>query len=351
MGIVKTFTQFSTLNKYLEVCSLLINNKSNDIPTCMVRNDFNHVMKLISSWFRNQTTTRIKNFYLRSIGLVISSTNFEDIKKILRYIFVVSLSETDGLNLKNEPTDCEVAKQYLKQRIATHSIIDDEIGNLKYDDEKSEKEEILLISDDEYETIAMHEDINVIYNTCLLEAKTKGESGDHDNMQYDPSIAKKLNSFCKLLPCWSAVMTPIFGYGSLTESSASSESLFKDLKRVIFKHKTLPIRIDSFVNTHITSIIGDNCMIQSKIIQNDLKIDTKNLNSLKNEFKKNVDDNYSEVDADNNALENWRGLGEPEKKRKKPIMRIKIHLYYITMKIVRPKVKSLEFYGMEIAQI
>jgi len=237
-----------------------------------------------------------------------------------------------------------VAKQYLKQRIASHSIIDDEIGNLKYDGGKSEKEDILLISDDEYET----NDINAIYSTCLLVAKTKGDCGDHDNMQYDPSIAKKLNSFCTLLPCWCSVMTPIFGYGSLTESSVSSESLFKDLICVIFKHKTLPIRIDGFVNTHITSIIGDNCMIQSKIIQNDLKTDTKNLNSLKNELKMNVDDNYSEEDADNDALENWRGT---RKKRKKPITWIKIHLYYITMKIVRPKVKSLELYGMEIAQI
>jgi len=35
-----------------------------------------------------------------------------------------------------------IAKQYLKQRIATHSIIDDEIIILKYDDEKSEKEKI-----------------------------------------------------------------------------------------------------------------------------------------------------------------------------------------------------------------
>lgn len=189
----------------------------------------------------------------------------------------------------------------------------------------------------------------MIYNTFFLEAKTKVDSGDHDNMQYDPSIAKKLNSFCKLLPCWSALMTPIFGYGSLTESSASSESLFKDLKRVVFKHKTLPIRIDSFVNTHITSIIGDNCMIQSKIIQNDLRTVSKSC--LKNELKSNVNDHYSADDSENDALENWRGLDEPEKKRKKPITWIKIHLYYITMKIVGQRVKSLEFYGMKIAQI
>lgn len=256
MGIVKTFTQFATLNKYLEVCSLLVSKKTRDIPTCMLRNDFNHVMKLISSWFKHQTTARIKNFYLRSIGIVITSTDFKDIKKLLKYIFIVSLSETDGLNRNDEPTDCEVAKQYLKQRIATHTMIDDKIIDLEKIYDKSE-EDILLMTEDEYETIGMNEDINLIYETCLQETKINGAIGDHDNMQYDPSIAKKLHSFCKLLPCWSAVMVPIFGYGNITENSATSESLFKDLKRVVFKHKSLPIRIDDFVSTHITSIIGN----------------------------------------------------------------------------------------------
>jgi len=81
----------------------------------MLRNNFNHMMHLISSWFENQTTKRIKHFYLKSIGLVISSTNFEDIKKILKFIFTTALSETDGLELNNEPTECELAKEYLKE--------------------------------------------------------------------------------------------------------------------------------------------------------------------------------------------------------------------------------------------
>lgn len=37
-----------------------------------------------------------------------------------------------------------------------------------------------------------------------------GKIGDHDNMQCDANLAKKLLKFCKLLPCWSAVMTPNF---------------------------------------------------------------------------------------------------------------------------------------------
>jgi len=56
-------------------------------------------------------------------------------------------------------------------------------------------------------------------------------------------------------------------------------------------------------------------MIQSKIIQNDLRTATKN--SLKNELKSNVNDHYSTDDAENDAIENWKGLGEPEKKKKK----------------------------------
>lgn len=139
MAVIKTFTQFSTLRKNLEVCSLLISDKTKEIPSCMLRNDFNHVMHLISSWFNDQTTKRIKHFYLKSIGLVISSTDFQDIKKLLKYIFTVALCETDGLNPNNEPTDCELAKHYLKNRIATHNIIDYDIIDLKENNKKKLK--------------------------------------------------------------------------------------------------------------------------------------------------------------------------------------------------------------------
>lgn len=31
-----------------------------------------------------------------------------------------------------------------------------------------------------------------IYNTCVLEAIMNGNLGDYDNIQYDPSISKRL---------------------------------------------------------------------------------------------------------------------------------------------------------------
>lgn len=200
-----------------------------------------------------------------------------------------------------------MAKLYLKNRIATHNVIDYDTIDSKENNNK-EVEEILLSTEDEFKCITIHEDIKYIYDTCLVDAQINGHIGDHDNFQYDPSITKKLCNFCRLLPCWSAVMTPYFKYGKVTESSATSESLFKDLKSVVFKHKTLPIRIDEFLNIHVTSIIGNNCIIQSKITKNELN---NKMEEFKNEFYVNSDD-VIEEDIENNILENWRGLGEPE---------------------------------------
>jgi len=77
-------------------------------------------------------------------------------------------------------------------------------------------------------------------------------------MQFCPGIAKKLFNFCKLIPCWSSLMVPIFKYGNTTES------LFKDLKTVVFKHKSLPLRIDDFLKIHINSIIGSTNILTTK---------------------------------------------------------------------------------------
>lgn len=126
MAVVKSFTQYSSLSKYLSVCSLLILKIPSEVPSCMLRNDFNHVMHLISSWSEIKSCKfRIKNVYLRSIGLLIASTDFDDIKYILRNIFIVALSEEDGMNSNGVPNPCQNAKNYLKERISTHNIMID----------------------------------------------------------------------------------------------------------------------------------------------------------------------------------------------------------------------------------
>jgi len=57
---------------------------------------------------------------MRSIGLIVVSTKFTDIKYLLQMIFTIAIHAIDGNNYINKKTQCEKAKKYLKTRISTH---------------------------------------------------------------------------------------------------------------------------------------------------------------------------------------------------------------------------------------
>lgn len=51
MAVTKAFTQYSYFTKYISVCSsLILNEPGVEIPSVMIRNYFNHIMHLLSSW-------------------------------------------------------------------------------------------------------------------------------------------------------------------------------------------------------------------------------------------------------------------------------------------------------------
>lgn len=270
---VRSFTQYSNLTTYLEVCSSLVLTPGKySIPNCFIRNDIAHIMKLITSWNEIKGLTyRIKNFYLRAIGLIISCTNFNDAKKLLELIFIIALNETDGSNIvTGKANKCDVAKTYLKNRIANDEFMLDDIiqeNDPEHIDKHVENidEEIPDHFHSGYKS-QMFKVISDTYNECVIEAKEKNDEGTHDNMHFNEPLAKKLKDFCKFIPIWSAVMVSIFKYGKITESSASSESLFNDLKNRIFNHKTLPLRIDDFIKTHIKSVEGSIILSESRNI-------------------------------------------------------------------------------------
>lgn len=105
----------------------------------------------------------------------------------------------------------------------------------------------------------------VYFKDCELSSSEPENQGDHDNMQCQKSLAKRILEFCKYLPLWCAVMVPIFNVGeALTGSSAASESRFYDIKNRVLQHKKLPIRIDDFQETHINSILGETNMCATR---------------------------------------------------------------------------------------
>lgn len=50
-GIVQAFTQYDSLEKYLEVCFAILNGHTEaNIPKCFIRNDINHFIHLVTQW-------------------------------------------------------------------------------------------------------------------------------------------------------------------------------------------------------------------------------------------------------------------------------------------------------------
>ncbi|KAF0706861.1 Uncharacterized protein FWK35_00038730 [Aphis craccivora] len=150
----------------------------------MIRNDFNHIMHLLSSWPEITISTfRIKKIYLRSIGLIIASTDYTDIKLLLTHIFVVCLYETDGLNSYKQPPKCEISKTYLKRRIATHIVeLNDFFNSRESEDDELNEDYTDVVEESPNTSIFL--EFKSIFENVKNEANYDDE-GDHDNMQFN----------------------------------------------------------------------------------------------------------------------------------------------------------------------
>jgi len=93
---------------------------------------------------------------------------------------------------------------------------------------------------------------NLVYN----ESKNLIEEGTGLNPFYCPSLVSILIKYFKLLPLWSGVMIPIFGFGEEVASLAAVESSFKKLKTLTFKNISLPTDLEIFLENHINSLTG-----------------------------------------------------------------------------------------------
>ncbi|KAF0753972.1 Uncharacterized protein FWK35_00027409, partial [Aphis craccivora] len=91
------------------------------------------------------------------------------------------------------------------------------------------------------------------------------EEGTDLNPLYLPSIIPLIKKEIKMLPLWSGIMIPIFGYGSLTKSSAAVESTFHKLKNVIFKDIDLPTTLETFIERRLTSLKGSALLYYNDI--------------------------------------------------------------------------------------
>lgn len=302
------FTQYSTRREYLNRCWEFITNKNANrsmLPRCMLRNDFAHTMHLVAQCREMAGLyPRIKKFNMHAFAFLVAEENWTELIRQLSLYFVVLLSKT-----MEESSACETVANYIKKRIAGLSqsrihTIDTLIAESENEENVDDPDGDCDAENEPVEVTALAQLRNVYQQAkAVAEKNDKGRCGP-ENPYYKPSLAKKIFDLCTTLPCWGAIMVPYFGYGSMTQTSAPSESTFKVMKADYFKNLELPLRCDVFVQHHITQLTGASNLVAAKYRQHEKE--EKNAENLGN--IESADDSIESADEDVElAEENWMG--------------------------------------------
>jgi hypothetical protein len=100
-ALVHAFIQYQSLEEYLDACfSIIVKNQNIPIPCCMIKNDINHFMHLVTQWspLKNINFTRTKT---RTMGLLVYFSSISDAEEILVTLFNIILSKYEGKLLNN----------------------------------------------------------------------------------------------------------------------------------------------------------------------------------------------------------------------------------------------------------
>jgi len=153
--------------------------------------------------------------------------------------------------------------------------INDEQG--LYDDSYLQNEDDFMSNDDMDDNQIPDDENNFTSNTVkyfLEQIKNKSivnssQKGDKLSPFYIPEFAKQLLRISKEFPLWSNVMMANFKSPYETETSASVEGNFAELKKNILSQKSYLLSVDRFISTHL--INTDQMMKIARSIQVDVK--------------------------------------------------------------------------------
>lgn len=277
-SLVQAFTEYQSLEKYLEVCfTVVVLKKDVDLPTCYVRNDVNHFIHLVSSWneVKSSKFNRTKELITRGMGLLVLSTSIDEVEHILEAIFIIILSKYDGEVLPSDRdhtecnefrrTPCAEQKMYLAKLISCNK---NQLDILEQSNsELQNPEQDIHLDDNEIYTPMTNFKHWAQQIADKAREKVENVIGVVDNAQYLPTLEPCIVKAMKLFPCWSGIMREKFGFGSETASSSRIECNFNHIKNRVFKNENLPLRIDTFLEKLISYYKGDHLLVQAEHIE------------------------------------------------------------------------------------
>ncbi|KAL4121324.1 hypothetical protein QTP88_013861 [Uroleucon formosanum] len=285
-AIMKTFTQYS-LKIYIEVCADVITNRlprdSRWLPQCFVRLEIAHFMKLASQWPSLKLLHRkVRKIILKTIGCFVKFQDLKEVYSLLLSVFISITNESNGLDRNTEiETSCERHNRRLMNIVSTGNIELDEQLDAIIDDagnESNSYEE--QFCKNIYKGLEGHNDFQKWAEKVYDESKKHIQEGTGINPLYAPYIIHIIKMM-KLLPLWSGIMIPIFGFGDVIASSIAVESSFNKLKNITFKHTSLPTDIENFLDTNLLSLRGSSLLKSNEALKTDISLKQKKIMQCK----------------------------------------------------------------------
>lgn len=251
LTVVQLFTQFDSVNDYLNCCHKIIDDESDvEQPSCFIRHDIvNIVINLKKNKIFEKMDSRVKRFYLLCIGVLFKVEHFTDLKNVVKDILCLSISQFETSSTEN-------ARRRLTELIRTHNvseIVYPENENKDSDDSDNE------ITDGELSPPTNCENLGKIMNWYYslqksVQNSTEDDVGtEKDNLYFVPEFEDWFEKFIYKMPTWSAIMRLSFGSPNLNVCSSNYDE-FTNIKRFLFKSEK-NIRADQFLFSNIKDII------------------------------------------------------------------------------------------------
>lgn len=235
-AISRAFCCGTTLGDYVDKCFNVLFLKSiNDLPSCFIRIDIAHLVKLVCRWkcLTGSKNYRLKEFYVRCVILLVGATCLEEFEKLLFDILLVSMSQTEGEQISKRKCPAEEARIRLLSNIRGCKI-------LEADMMKSSVDSHDLLSDhseEEIDVSSIKLNKNSKVYAFLNRIKTMSISdslveGDRISPYYLPKFTTNILRLCKEFPLWSNIMCSFFKSPYTSATSAAVEGDFALLKKI-----------------------------------------------------------------------------------------------------------------------
>ncbi|XP_055308869.1 uncharacterized protein LOC129572793, partial [Sitodiplosis mosellana] len=235
----REFAKCDDISEYAEILFNMHTEPNIKIPKCYIRCDRNHFIKLVASCDALKEVSALqKQFYIRSVCLLMNCRRISQAEMILLSILTVAKSE-----FKGEEADSlfKVRRQRLFDMIGTMPDFSKE-ENISIQSCCSPEKTDLGITSSRIKDWLKEMDVQSI---------TERYDGEKNNL-FNEKFAKYLLSLSETLVLWSGINAQFFN-ADVSASSANVESYFKDLKSSI---PHLPCRADVFMQEHIEMING-----------------------------------------------------------------------------------------------